>query len=72
MKKCIKLLGVLIVAFLLVFTVNQATFAQPPPPPPPSSTTGPAVPMDGGLGILLVLIGALGIKKLTSSEEEEE
>jgi len=54
--------------------------AQPPPPPPdnPGTTGGPVGPVggpiDGGLGILLVLAGIYGTKKvfdLRKSKQEE-
>jgi hypothetical protein len=42
---------------LLLLGVNLVAFAQGPPPPP-------ATPIDGGLAILLAVIGGYAIKKV--------
>jgi hypothetical protein len=62
-----------IIAKLLLLTVlitgSQQLISQPPPPPPPghggdgNQNAGNA-PIDGGLGILLVLGAAYGGKKI--------
>lgn len=71
MNRTLKLISTMALAVLVIIMVSQVAIAQPPPPPPPSTTTGPPIPMDGGLGVLLVLFGALGVKKLAQEEEEE-
>lgn len=58
MKTTYKLLGLTV--FLLVCTL-QAT-GQPPAPP--------ATPIDGGLGVLLAMGSAYGIKKLAEKRKQ--
>jgi len=69
-----------IVAKLLLLTVlitgSQQLISQPPPPPPPghggdgNQNAGNA-PIDGGLGILLVLGAAYGSKRLYDRRKEQ-
>jgi hypothetical protein len=58
MKKNIFLIGSLALLFTLV---TQAAFAQPGPGGPPLPA---AVPLDGGLGMLLAAGAAFGAKML--------
>jgi hypothetical protein len=64
-----KLLSILV--FLIVFVLSpafvQTTIAQPPPPPP-----GNEIPIDGGLGFLLVAGAAYAAKKLYKNRNSEE
>lgn len=54
-------LNAIICSIVLFFwLLPQSIKAQDPPPPP---TPTPAVPIDGGLGILLAAGAALGAKK---------
>jgi len=72
MKKIIAKL--LLIAVLI--TGSQLLFSQPPPPPPPghggdgNQNAGNA-PIDGGLGILLVLGAAYGSKRLYDRRKEQ-
>ncbi|MBU2554768.1 MAG: hypothetical protein KKF98_09950 [Bacteroidetes bacterium] len=69
-----------ILAKLLLITVlitgSQQLISQPPPPPPPghggdgNQNAGNA-PIDGGLGILLVLGAAYGGKRLYDRRKEQ-
>ncbi len=57
------LLLILILTFLPEFT--ETVMALPPPPPPPED-----IPIDGGLGILLIAGIGYGAKKLYSERKE--
>jgi hypothetical protein len=63
-----KFLSILI--FLIVFVLSpafvQTTIAQPPPP------EGEEIPIDGGLGFLLVAGAAYAAKKLYKNRDTEE
>jgi hypothetical protein len=58
-----------ILVFLIVFILCpmfvQTAIAQPPPPPPV------AIPLDGGLGFLLVAGAAYAAKKLYKNRDAE-
>jgi len=79
MKRIKKLffLGLLLGTGLIFY--NQAYAADPPPPPPDGGTQGghnlggnqgKGAPIDGGLGILLVLGSAYGGYKLYKSRKK--
>lgn len=50
-----------IVAFVII---SQVAMAQPPPPTNPA-----AVPIDGGLGLLLAAGAGLGLKKMHAAKK---
>lgn len=50
----------------LVF-LSQVAMAQPPPPP----SNPAAVPIDGGLGLLLAAGAGLGLKKLRDARKAD-
>ena len=54
------------IAFTLALIVlpfaATVLMAQPPPPPPPAPAPS-AIPLDGGISLLLAGLGAYGIKK---------
>jgi hypothetical protein len=62
-----------LVVFLLITTISFAQPAGGPPPPPPPPTGGaanppcwppPCIPIDGGIGFLVIAGAALGVKKM--------
>jgi hypothetical protein len=64
MLKRLMIITLLIVAFIMSPEFIQSAIAQPPPPPPPV-----AIPIDGGLGLLIAAGIAYGAKKLRNNEE---
>ena len=62
MKKIFYILS-FIVIFVLAPAFVQTAIAQPPPPPPQ------AIPIDGGLGFLLIAGVGYAAKKLHSSQK---
>jgi len=56
-----------VLLFGCVLFFPEVSLAQGPPPPPQPS---PAVPIDGGLGILLAAGAALGAKKAWHSKRQ--
>lgn len=61
-----KLIKVCLIVSALV-CLNQVAMAQPPPPP----TNPAAVPIDGGLGLLLAAGAGLGLKKLRDARKAD-
>jgi hypothetical protein len=61
-----KLIKVCLIVSLLV-CMSQLTMAQPPPPP----ANPAAVPIDGGLGLLLAAGAGLGLKKLRDARKAD-
>ncbi len=49
---------------LLLLLISFVTFAQGPPPPP-------ATPIDGGLAILLAVVGGYAIKKVIDYKKQK-
>ncbi len=64
MKKVITIL-IISLLFILTPTVIKTVSAQPPPPPPKQ------IPIDGGLGALLVAGMIYGAKKIYENREQE-
>jgi hypothetical protein len=69
--------------FLLVavlFLASQSLYGQPPAGPPPGGTTGtpppdcwpaPCIPVDGGIGFLVLAGAALGGKKIYDANKRK-
>ncbi|MFN3528994.1 MAG: PID-CTERM protein-sorting domain-containing protein [Bacteroidia bacterium] len=57
---------ILTAAFLLLAGCFTTLLAQSPPPPPPPA----AVPIDGGLGLLLAVGAGLGAKKALETRKK--
>lgn len=53
----------------LLLASGSFVVAQGPPPPPPNPA---AVPIDGGLGLLLAAGAGLGTRKALQSKKENE
>jgi hypothetical protein len=61
-----KLIKVCLIVSTLV-CLHQVAMAQPPPPP----VNPAAVPIDGGLGLLLAAGAGLGLKKLRDARKAD-
>lgn len=73
MKKVIA--SLILVATGIVFSIG--IMAQPPQPPAGQGTSGnqppagvPGAPIDGGLGIILILAAGYGLKKIHNVRQE--
>lgn len=69
----------LLLAIALILA-SHGLFAQPPGGPPPGGTTGtpppdcwpaPCIPVDGGIGFLVLAGAALGGKKLYDAQKRK-
>lgn len=76
MKKHFRLLQMTGLLFTMLMFANQTFADNPPPPPSGHGTSGnqaPAgAPIDGGLGILLLLSGAYGTHKIYKAKKQNE
>jgi hypothetical protein len=63
MPKKIIIVSMLLMLFMICPEFTKSAIAQPPPPDPI------AIPIDGGLGLLIAAGIAYGAKKLYNSEE---
>ncbi len=57
----------LLLSFLLILASTSMLWSQPPPPANPA-----AVPVDGGLSLLLAAGAGLGVKKAWESRRKRE
>ncbi|MCK9422820.1 MAG: hypothetical protein M0Q38_09490 [Bacteroidales bacterium] len=64
-----------LIAYFVCLSMDVLANGPPPPPPDPGSGSGGGpvgAPIDGGLGILLVMGAAYGGKKIYSARKEKK
>jgi hypothetical protein len=69
--------NIIYITFLILFVQSSFIFAAGPPPPPPSGgpTCWPppcAIPIDGGIGILMAAGIGYGVKKIHEKLKKAE